>query len=156
MGEARNVQAVRGWFAIQRSDVKKSVVDALLNDRPSTGLLFAGFEAGRHFQAEYPHLDPLNINVYDPMHEIPDAPKPPPTPVEAVGEVVLSPTLEENVEAENSQIKSKSVWIHRRTKDTCVVKKFEAGNVFVADSFGDIRKIPDYMFLQSFNLKGSE
>lgn len=154
MAEARNVQAIRGWFAIERSDVKKSIVDSILTDNQSRGLLFAGFEAGRHFQAEYPHLDPLNISVYDPIQPIPEAPTPAPKPVESVEEKPLPITLEENVDAHSAQIKPKSIWIHRRTRDACVVKKVEDGNVIVVDSFGDPRTILDYMFLQSFNPKG--
>ncbi len=154
MVEARNVQAIRGWFATQRADVKKEIVDSLLSNKESRAVLFAGFEAGRHFQAQYPHLDPLNIAVYEPMHPIPDAPASEPTPAEVVAAKQIPTTLEANVEADAQQIKPKSVWIHRRTKDTCTAKRVESGNVIVADSFGEVRTIPTYMFLQSFNPKG--
>ncbi len=152
MVEARNVQAIRGWFATQRADVKKEIVDELLSDKQSRAVLFAGFEAGRHFQAQYPHLDPLNISVYEPMHPIPKDPISEPTPAEIVAAKEIPTTLEANVKAD--EIKPKSLWIHRRTKDTCTAKKVEAGNVIVADSFGEVRTIPTYMFLQSFNPKG--
>ncbi len=149
MVEKRNVQAIRGWFATHRPDVDQTSVESFMVGQ-SFGLLAAGFEAGRHFQAEYPHLDPMNIAVYEPMHPIPDPPAPAPTSLDLLN-AQLPVILEDNIDAD---IKPKSIWIQRRTKDECKVSKIENGIVVVADSFGDARRIPAFMFRQSYNPKG--
>ena len=155
MDEGRNTKAIRGWFAVHRPDVEKSIVDNLISTPPSFALLAAGFEAGRHFQAEYPYLDPMDTAVYSTTNPMPKPPDPVLTPAEVVASIGLPadlPAPDENVEVDG--IKPKSKWIHRRTSDECTVTKVEGEVVIVADSFGDARRIPTYMFRQSYNPKG--
>lgn len=151
MAKARNEEAIRGWFAVHRPDVKSDVLDNLLSEQRTRALISMGFEAGRHLQAEYPWVDPMNVAFYDPTKPIPARPTPEPS-VPIIEAPKVTTVLEPNVDGPE-QIEYNTVWIHRRTKDQCTVLKSENGIVTVADSFGDARGIPEYMFRQSYNPK---